>query len=183
MTIKIVYYVHSTTVDNEEKRVTGWGESPLSEIGLKQAKANVEQLKEVEFDKIYCSDLKRAVNTAKIMWGETAKIVLDKRLRECNYGEMTGINTKKMKKIMFNYIDNPFPNGESYKDVEKRVKGFLEEVKREGGRKKVAIVAHQAPQLAMEVILKNKKWKQAIKEDWRRKQPKQWKLGWTYYLD
>jgi alpha-ribazole phosphatase/probable phosphoglycerate mutase len=37
--------------------------------------------------------------------------------------------------------------------------------------KNVAIVAHRAPQLAIEVILNKKNWKQAIKEDWCLKKP------------
>jgi hypothetical protein len=46
--------------------------------------------------------------------------------------------------------------------------------------KTVAIVAHQAPQLALEVLLKGKTWQEAIKEDWRNK--KEWKPGWNYIL-
>ena len=83
---------------------------------------------------------------------------------------------------MSNHIDKPFPNGESHKDVERIIRTFLEDIKQKFSGKKIAILAHQAPQLALDVILKNKTWKQAIKEDWRRKQPKEWKPGWTYYL-
>ena len=47
--------------------------------------------------------------------------------------------------------------------------------------KKVAIVAHKAPQLALDVLLKNKTWEQAFVEDWRKR--KAWQPGWEYNLE
>jgi len=44
----------------------------------------------------------------------------------------------------------------------------------------VAIVAHKAPQLALDVLLKNKTWQQAFAEDWRK--TKSWQPGWDYVL-
>jgi hypothetical protein len=44
----------------------------------------------------------------------------------------------------------------------------------------VAVVAHQAPQLALDVIIRGKNWQQAIDEDWRKK--KAWQPGWGYEL-
>jgi len=82
---------------------------------------------------------------------------------------------------MIDYLDKPFPNGESYKDVEKRIADFLNFLKKNYDGKHVAIVAHQAPQLALDVLLKGKTWKQAIDEDWRKK--KAWQPGWKYILE
>lgn len=42
----------------------------------------------------------------------------------------------------------------------------------------IAIVAHQAPQLALEVITNSIPWKQAIADDWRK--TGNWQLGWQY---
>lgn len=47
--------------------------------------------------------------------------------------------------------------------------------------RKVAIVAHRAPQLAIEVITQDKSWEQAIREDWRN--TKNWQPGWDYTYD
>jgi len=47
--------------------------------------------------------------------------------------------------------------------------------------KSVAIVAHKAPQLALDVLLKNKTWEQAFTEDWRKR--KAWQPGWEYILE
>ncbi len=179
---EIVYFVHGTTNDNEENIATGWGISPLSDLGLKQTKKLSQRLKDVHFDIVFCSDLKRATDSANIIWGSSIQIVQDKRLRECNYGDLTGVKTSTLRKIMENHIADPFPNGESYIEVEKRIRNFLEDLQTYHLGKKVAIIAHQAPQLALDVILKDKTWKQAIEEDWRRKQPKAWKPGWTYFF-
>jgi len=39
-------------------------------------------------------------------------------------------------------------------------------------------VSHQAPNLALNVLLKEKTWEQAIAEDWRH--TKEWQPGWEY---
>ena len=102
-------------------------------------------------------------------------------MRECNYSDFTGKPAKEFKDRMVDYVDKPFPNGESYKDVEKRIADFLKFLKQNYNGKHIAIVAHQAPQLALDVLLKGKTWKHAIDEDWRRK--KAWQPGWDYILE
>ena len=37
MTVKITFVSHSTTLDNEAKRASGWNDIPLSELGKQQA--------------------------------------------------------------------------------------------------------------------------------------------------
>jgi len=82
---------------------------------------------------------------------------------------------------MTEWIEKKFPNGESYKDVETRMADFLEFLKQNYDGKHIAIVAHQAPQLALDVLLKSKNWSRAIAEDWR--STKAWQPGWEYTLD
>ena len=82
---------------------------------------------------------------------------------------------------MADYIESPFPNGESYKEVEKRIADFLEMLKEKYCSKKIAIVAHQGPQLALDVLVKGKSWEQAIEGDWRKR--KAWQPGWEYRLE
>ena len=78
------------------------------------------------------------------------------------------------------HIDNPFPNGESLKDVENRIKDFIEYIKKEYSGKTVGIVAHRASQLAFEVLTKNITWDDALKNDWRK--TGDWKPGWEYII-
>ncbi|MDD2435538.1 MAG: histidine phosphatase family protein [Bacilli bacterium] len=79
-----------------------------------------------------------------------------------------------------NYINKPFPNGESLKDVEKRIAEFIGFIKNNYAGKTVAIVAHRAPQLAFEVLTKKLSWEVAIACDWRN--TKKWQPGWKYII-
>ena len=176
MTIKITYFVHGTTTDNEQHIATGWNPGELSELGIKQAKELGKLIADKKFDIVFCSDLKRAVDSANL--GFNGKIIQDKRLRECNYGDWNG---KKKDWNIIDYVDKSYPNGESYKQVEKRIRTFLDFLKENYNEKHVAIVAHEAPQLAFDVILKEKTWEQAINENWRKN--KAWQPGWVYLLD
>ncbi len=99
-------------------------------------------------------------------------------MRECNYGDLT---QKSEDSVDYrNFINNPFPNGESLKDVENRVKEFLDDLYKNYAGKHIAIMAHKAPQLALEVILNNRAWEQAIERDWRN--TKSWQPGWEYFI-
>ena len=176
--VLITYFVHGTTTDNENGIATGWAQGELSKLGLKQAKELGEAVDSKKFDIVFCSDLKRAVDSANLAFKNKYKIVQDKRLREANYGDFTRKPSKEFDII--DYIDKPFPNGESYGDVEKRIAEFLNYLFDNYYGKHIAIVAHQAPQLALEVLLNGKTWERAIKEDWRAQN--KWQLGWDYEL-
>lgn len=174
--MKITYFVHSITTDNEKGIATGWLQGELSEEGIKRIKKLSAMIKDKSFEVIYPSDLRRAIQSAQLAFGETHKIVPDKRLREANYGDLDG-TPKDFKKNMEQYIEKPYPNGESYLDTEKRIHDFLEEKKLEG-RKHIAILGHEATQLALEVICNRKTWQEAMDGDWRKSQA--WQPGWVY---
>lgn len=180
MSVTITYFVHGTTMDNEKKISSGWNDVGLSDLGIKQSMELKEKIKEKKFDVVFCSDLKRAVATAKIVFGDL-QIIPEKRLRECNYGGYNGQASKIVEPMQEENITKKFPEGESYKDVEQRIMGFLTFLKKKYDGKHVAIVAHKAPQLALEVIFKKKTWEQAFREDWRKKNA--WQPGWEYILE
>lgn len=177
MAVKITYFVHSTTTDNEQGLATGWLAGKLSEKGLAQASRLKEIVSSKNFTAVFCSDLQRAIDSAYIAFSRFP-IIQDSRLRECNYGDFNGKPASIFKNDMTSYIDSAFPNGESYKDVEARIADFVEFLKQDYDNKEIAIVAHQAPQLALDVLLKNKTWHQAIGEDWRKQGD--WQAGWEY---
>ncbi|MCL5430366.1 MAG: histidine phosphatase family protein [Candidatus Marsarchaeota archaeon] len=179
MVVKVTYFVHGTTIDNENGIATGWAPGELSDTGKEQAVELAKQTAHIRFNAVFCSDLKRAVDSATISFSGKNKIIQDKRLRECNYGDFNS-KPEKFKKDMTRYIDRPFPNGECYKDVEKRIVGFVLFLKENYDNKHIAIVAHQAPQLALEVITKHKTWKEAITGEWR--SVGKWQPGWEYSL-
>ncbi len=178
MKTKIIYFVHGTTHDNAAEICSGWKDAELNDLGIQQAKDLRELTKDYKFDVVFTSDLKRAVDSSNLTWPELDKKV-DKRLRECNYGDYDGGSKNLV--VYEDHIDNPFPNGESLKDVEKRISDFINYIKEEYSGKTIAIVAHRSPQLAFEVLTKNISWEEANANDWRK--TKSWKPGWKYYID
>lgn len=178
MKTKIIYFVHGTTYDNANKKCSGWKQVELNDLGKEQAKNLGEANKNKKFDIIFTSDLVRAIDSAEIAFPNVLK-VQDQRLRECNYGILDGENKNLIK--YEDHIIEPFPNGEALKDVETRMRSFIEDISKKYENKKIGIVAHRAPQLALEVITKNITWEKAIENDWRKNG--EWKPGWEYEID
>ncbi len=176
--MKITYFVHCTTTDNETGRATGWNPGVLAPIAAEQAAQLLNQVKDPSFDIVITSDLSRAVESAKLMFGERFHQLADARLREANYGDWNG-GPHHFKASLQDFIEQPFPNGESYHDVELRMRDFLQELRKQPHHH-IAIVAHEAPQLALDVILNGKSWQEAINENWRKTGA--WQPGWIYTL-
>lgn len=174
MGIKIAYFVHGTTYDNASKKCSGWKQVELNELGREQA-VNLGKNTSLNFDVLFTSDLVRAIDTAHLAFPEI-KSIQDSRLRECNYGDYDGEDKKLV--VYEEHINNPFPNGESLKDVEKRVNEFLDYVLENYDGQTIGIIAHRAPQLAIEVITKGITWEEANLNDWRK--TGDWQPGWQY---
>lgn len=179
--VKITYFVHGTTTDNEQHLATGWAPGELSKLGREQAQELGKIVSDRKFDIVFCSDLKRALDSAELGFKDNYEIIKDERLRECDYGDYTQKPAKKFKDRMSDFVMQPFPNGESYKHVEKRMAEFLNDLFKNFYGKHIAIVAHEAPQLALDVLLRGRTWNQTINENWRKK--KAWRPGWDYVME
>ena len=173
--------MHGTTTDNEDGISSGLKDVALSELGIQQSKDLTALTEHLHFDAVFTSDLKRAVDSADLTWDSAYPRVVDERLRECNYGDLNGHPSEEVEPLFEKALTEALPNGESLIDVENRIQDFLSELKRDYDGKHVAIVAHKAPQLALEVILGDRTWQQALEEDWRKR--KAWQPGWEYILD
>ncbi len=181
MSVKITTFAHGTTLDNEKDISSGWFDVELSSLGKEQSMKLRELTKDKKFDVVFCSDLKRAVDTATLAFEGRAPIISDSRLRECNYGTLNaGLSSIVEAMCEDECIYNKFPEWESYEDVKARMADFLVFLKKNYDGKSVAIVSHKAPQLALEVLLHGKTWEQALAEDWRK--TKSWQPGWEYNL-
>ena len=180
MSVRITYFVHGTTTDNEKDLSSGWNDVALSELGIQQSKELTEKTKALHFDTVFTSDLSRAINSAKLTWGDTYPIVTDARLRECNYGDLNSKSSAEVEPLQEQSVTTPMPNGESYEMVKQRVAEFLDFLRANYDGKHVAIVAHKAPQLALDVLIKDMTWEEAFASDWRK--TKSWKPGWEYTL-
>ena len=179
METKIIYFVHGTTTDNASKLCSGWKEAELNVLGREQAEnlGNVSRKRGDKFDVIFTSDLKRAIESSNIAFPDDKKII-DARLRECNYGDLDGKHKSLV--VYEEHVDNCFPNGESLKDVEFRMRKFVDYIKTNYKGKTIGIIAHRAPQLALDVILNGISWEEANANDWRKSGD--WQPGWEYII-
>jgi 2,3-bisphosphoglycerate-dependent phosphoglycerate mutase len=78
---------HGQTTWNAESRLAGWTDVALTEFGREQARSLQPRLSGRSFDRVWSSDLQRAVHTARLAFGEPEQ---DERLREIHFGELEG---------------------------------------------------------------------------------------------
>lgn len=174
--VNIIFEAHSTTFDNEAHLFSGHFDIALSPLGEKQAKQLGERYENQNFDAIFCSDLQRSFKTAEIAFGNRFPIIRDARLRECDYGDLTGHPADEMDSQKVNHITEPFPNGESYGQALNRIRSFLEELKKNYDGKRVMIIGHRATQYGLEHWIKGADLKTLITT------PFKWQPGWTYSI-
>lgn len=95
---KLLLIRHGESQWNYENRFTGWTNVDLTAKGIEQAKkaGSLISINGIRIDSVYCSFLKRAVNTCKICLDEldldNLKVIYDWRLNERHYGALQGLN-------------------------------------------------------------------------------------------
>ncbi|WP_297890125.1 histidine phosphatase family protein [Sulfurihydrogenibium sp.] len=130
---------HGESEYNAKKIVQGHIDTELTEKGKNQAKALGEFLKDKGIKKIISSDLKRAYQTAKIV-GKILGLEVhkDERIREMHFGTWEGLSYdwiyQNAKEHFYNWLSNPvkhpLPKQEDPFHFEKRLKIFLEDIKK-----------------------------------------------------
>jgi len=173
--MKIYFAAHATTTDNATEIASGWKDVELSELGLSQAKEMSSTFKDKKFDLICCSDLKRAIDTVRIAFGEKYPVIVDKRLRELNYGDYNGGDAKVVGGMKIAAIKTPMPNGESYEQAMVRVHDFYNELKNNSPDKIVLVVGHRVTQYGLDT-LSGKTLKELLSV------PFKWQPYWKYDL-
>lgn len=81
---------HGETVDNARQLMQGQTQGQLNDVGVGQAKQLRERLADTHFDAYVASDLKRAIDTARILAGAEQPIDTTPLLRERDWGSFTG---------------------------------------------------------------------------------------------
>lgn len=174
--ITIIFESHSTTEDNETGLAAGWYDVALSEQGKRQARELGGRYQGQEFDAIFCSDLQRSYKTGQIAFGDQYPIIQDKRLRECDYGNMTRAPKADIQARRAQALHEPYPHGESFEDTSQRMKEFLQDLWQNYDNKAVMIIGHRATQYGLDRWIKDKSLKDAVLAPW------QWQPGWQYEL-
>lgn len=177
--MKIIFVPHSTTFDNEAKKASGHNDIDLSPLGLNQAEEVREHYKNTYISAVYCSDLQRSYKTAAIAFeGRSTAIFIDKRLRECDYGDLTQADADLVKNMRLECVSTAYPNGESYQQTCARMKSFLADLSVHFCEDDVVmIIGHRATQYGLEHHLKNLPIEKVVTDPWS------WQPGWDYVLN
>lgn len=142
---------HGETVWNTQQRLQGWKDSDLTEKGVHHAKLLGDRLKEIDFQAIYSSPSKRTIKTTSYIMGEKKhSIIEDNNLREIHMGHWEGrtaediIEEEAEQYDRFFYTPHLFEatTGESYHDVENRVKHILQRITSEQSSGNILVVTH-----------------------------------------
>ena len=140
----LVYVIrHGQSESNLTRRWTGWLDVPLTEQGRRDAQAAREYLKNIRFDKVWSSDLSRAMETARIALPDMA-FKTTPLLREYNVGSLAAqplsiLTQEEMK----NAVDNGYAlfGGESKEDMYQRIRTMMQTLQQQNTQT-VALFAH-----------------------------------------
>ncbi len=131
--------------------------SPLTTNGLSQVKTLADRIKPKIKNKnqviIYSSPLLRAQQTAKILAQklEIEKLHLDNNLLDVNYGKLEEKNWQELIsqypdwwiKFQKDRLNTPFPGGESYHNVKKRLLNFFHQQILKNNKKINFVITHE----------------------------------------
>jgi broad specificity phosphatase PhoE len=177
MSVRLVYETHSTSEDNERGIATGWLGGALSATGREQAAALGRRRRDDGLDVVVASDLNRAVETAQIAFvGSAVPVLVDWRLRECDYGRLNGMPRTVLDAERAQHVDEPWPEGESWRQAVTRVTGFLDELARTRDGQRVLLIGHVATRWALDHRLRGVPLETLVEE------PFAWQEGWDYTL-
>lgn len=151
--LKIYITRHGETEWNKENRLQGWKDSPLTEKGIENAKKLGYALKNVSFQKIYCSPSGRAIETAKLINLERlTPLVLEEGLKELNFGEWEGKTGDDILQIQREDYENFWTiphkydhrkhNGESLDALKERMRRTLLTILSDHSSGNVLLVTH-----------------------------------------
>ncbi len=132
-------------------RYLGQTNLPLNDKGRKQCRKWKDFFMRQPVEKIISSDLLRAEQTTKEIFGNTMEIIKCSSLREASLGDWDGLPIVEIKSKFpeeyelrgKNLADYSPPNGENFHDLQKRVISALEHICAENpGLEKILIVTH-----------------------------------------
>ena len=137
--MKIYLIRHGETDWNKLRRLQGQADIPLNEFGRQLARETEPALRDVPFDRIYTSPLKRARETAELVTaGRNLPIIEEPRLKEMGFGEFEGLCCREEGwnipdpgfRDFFNAPEKyrPPKGGESFQQVSDRLESFLKEL-------------------------------------------------------
>lgn len=177
MPIQIVYETHSISEDNETGHASGWRHSRLAPRGRVLAAELGARRQHDGIHAVFTSDLGRARETAEIAFpAGDPPIFQDWRLRECDYGRRNGMLADELHKNKRDFLDTPYPEGESWRQAVQRVGRFLSDLPLRWEGKRVLVIGHVATRWGLDHTLNGVALEDLIDADFA------WREGWEYVL-
>jgi 2,3-bisphosphoglycerate-dependent phosphoglycerate mutase len=175
--IELVFETHATTVDNELGRATGWRAGQLSAQGRAQARRLGDRRTSDGIAAVFSSDLARAAETASVAFGTSAiPVLLDWRLRECDYGLRNGMPVAELQAGRRGHLDRPYPGGESWRQAVGRVGRFLGDLPLRWDGQRVLVIGHVATRWGLDHFITGVALEDLAEQDFA------WQEGWEYRL-
>lgn len=138
---KVFIFRHGQTTDNIDHDFSGIRDVDLTPQGVEEAEKIGEELKNEPVTKAYQSNQIRSKHTLELVlngWHKNVQIITDPRIRERDYGDLTGLNKDEIAKIdpkdfalWHRSYDVAPPGGESIEMVGERVIPFIEDLKKD----------------------------------------------------
>ncbi len=151
-----VYLVRHGATDANlgDGRYAGWVDPPLADKGIQQARRAAARLRDAAISRVVCSDLKRAIQTARII-AEPHKLPIETipAWRELNYGEWDGLTAAEIEQrwpgALRRLSEDPrfrVPGGETLAELLERTLPALRDLVPSGGKSggDVIVVSHKA---------------------------------------
>ena len=175
--IQIVFETHSISEDNERGRASGWSHSRLSPRGRGLAEELGARRRDDGIAAVFASDLERAAETARIAFRDSdVPVLLDWRLRECDYGARNAGPSAEHTADRAAFLDRPYPNGESWRQAVARVGRFLHDLPLRWDGLRVLVIGHVATRWALEHMANGIPLETLVASDFA------WQEGWAYVL-
>lgn len=143
---------HGESTGNNRQCFLGWGDAPLTDIGVRQAEAVATRLSSLGSMLMISSDLPRALHTAGIIaarWQTTVNP--DIRWRETNCGRFEGLpwsayseDSELVKQFEQDSYSTVMPEGESVAMMVERVQEAFRELIHQP-EPRIAVVTHDGP--------------------------------------
>lgn len=135
---------HGRTKCNDEHKYNGKLDEDINQTGIEQAKKAREEVKNLDIDLIICSPLLRNRHTCELVNINNVPVIYDKRLEERDCGKLTNVELGDFYYTDYwNYYSKTKVEGlETIPDLFKRVKEFLDEIKKIYKDKNILLVTH-----------------------------------------
>jgi 2,3-bisphosphoglycerate-dependent phosphoglycerate mutase len=145
----------------------------LSAAGREQAREMGQRRGNDGIEAIFTSDLARAIESVETAFPDAAiPVFMDWRLRECDFGELTGIAPELIEPA--EHIDVAFPTGESQRQAVERVGWFIRDLLARRGWSRLLVVGHVATWRGLEHSINGTPLEQLVAT------PFEWQPGWEY---